>query len=150
MGAEHVHRSRPRLALRATRRGICHIAAGGSNLGTRIRSFQIALRCGKLLAADRYLDQSHAEFTRSCRTFGRGTMTGPVIGFAGMTHLGLNSAVASAERGFNVICFDSDPGRIAALNEGRLPVVEPELAGRVARLRGQLTFTAVAGLVETC
>src|SRR5260370_25845503 len=103
MGAEHVHRSRPRLALRATRRGICHFGAGGSNLGARIRSFQIALRCGKLLAADRYLDQSHAEFTRRCRTFGRGTMTGPAIGFAGMTHLPLNSAVASPEPRFNLV-----------------------------------------------
>src|SRR5260370_5171363 len=146
MGAEHVHRSRPRLALRATRRGICHIAAGGSNLGTRIRSFQIALRCGKLLAADRYVDQSHAEFTRRSRTFGRGTMTGPVIGFAGMTHLGLNSAVASAERGFNVICFDSDAGRIAALNEGRQPVVVPQLPGMFARHLAPLTVTADAGL----
>jgi UDPglucose 6-dehydrogenase len=77
-------------------------------------------------------------------------MTGPVIGFAGMTHLGLNSAVASAERGFNVICFDSDAGRIAALNEGRLPFVEPELPEMFARRHAQLTFTADAGLLKKC
>jgi UDPglucose 6-dehydrogenase len=77
-------------------------------------------------------------------------MTRPVIGFAGMTHLGLNSAVASAERGFEVICFDRDEARIAALNDGRLPVVEPELPEMFARRRAQLTFTADASVLKTC
>jgi UDPglucose 6-dehydrogenase len=77
-------------------------------------------------------------------------MTKPVIGFAGMTHLGLNSAVASAERGFDVICFDPDVARIAALNEGRLPVVEPELPEMFVRRRAQLTFTADASLLKKC
>lgn len=77
-------------------------------------------------------------------------MTKPVIGFAGMTHLGLNSTVATAERGFDVICFDPDAGRIAALNDGRLPVVEPDLPGMFARRRAQLTFTSDAGLLKKC
>jgi UDPglucose 6-dehydrogenase len=77
-------------------------------------------------------------------------MTRPVIGFAGMTHLGLNSAVASAERGFEVICFDGDEARIAALNDGRLPVVEPELPEMFARRRAQLTFTADASALKAC
>lgn len=77
-------------------------------------------------------------------------MTRPVIGFAGMTHLGLNSAVASAERGFDVICFDPDAERIGPLNEGKLPVVEPELPDMFARRRAQLTFTSDASLLQTC
>ncbi|WP_454645530.1 nucleotide sugar dehydrogenase [Bradyrhizobium liaoningense] len=77
-------------------------------------------------------------------------MTGLVIGFAGMTHLGLNSAVASAERGFDVICFDPDAGRIAALNEGQLPVVEPDLPEMFARRRARLTFTSDAGILKKC
>jgi UDPglucose 6-dehydrogenase len=77
-------------------------------------------------------------------------MTGLVIGFAGMTHLGLNSAVASAERGFDVICFDPDAGRIVALKEGRLPVVEPELPEMFARRRARLTFTSDAGRLKKC
>ena len=77
-------------------------------------------------------------------------MTRPVIGFAGMTHLGLNSAVASAERGFDVICFDPDAGRIAALNQGRLPVVEPELPEMFARSRVRLTFAADASVLKAC
>jgi UDPglucose 6-dehydrogenase len=74
----------------------------------------------------------------------------PVIGFAGMTHLGLNSAVASAERGFDVICFDPDPTRIDALNGGRFPVVEPGLPEMFGRRRPQLRFTADASLLKTC
>ncbi|MEH2483541.1 UDPglucose 6-dehydrogenase [Nitrobacteraceae bacterium AZCC 2146] len=77
-------------------------------------------------------------------------MTKPVIGFAGMTHLGLNSAVASAERGFDVICFDPDAGRIGALNDGKLPVVEPDLPEMFARRRAQLTFTSDASLLKKC
>jgi UDPglucose 6-dehydrogenase len=74
----------------------------------------------------------------------------PVIGFAGMTHLGLNSAVASAERGFDVICFDPDPARIAALNDGRLPVVEPDLPEMFGRRRAQLRFAADAEVLKAC
>ena len=46
----------------------------------------------------------------------------PVVGYAGMTHLGLNSAVAAAERGFAVVCFDSDRHCIAALAFGNSQV----------------------------
>lgn len=77
-------------------------------------------------------------------------MTKPVIGFAGMTHLGLNSAVASAERGFDVICFDSDAARIGPLDGGKLPVIEPDLPEMFARRRAQLTFTADATQLMAC
>ena len=77
-------------------------------------------------------------------------MSRPVIGFAGMTHLGLNSAVASAERGFEVICFDPDLARIDALNDGRLPVVTASDRGahcQGASRAGQFA-AASAGIVE--
>jgi UDPglucose 6-dehydrogenase len=74
----------------------------------------------------------------------------PVIGFAGMTHLGLNSAAASAERGFDVICFDPDLALVDALNADRLPVVEPDLPEMLQRRRAQLRFTADAGLLKAC
>jgi len=66
----------------------------------------------------------------------------PIIAYAGMTHLGLLSAVAAAERGFDVICFDPDQARIAPLQSGELPVVEPELPEARARNDKRLTFTA--------
>ena len=54
-------------------------------------------------------------------------MSQPVIGFAGMTHLGLNSAAAVASHGFGTVCFDPDKGAIERLRGGNLPVVEPGL-----------------------
>ena len=77
-------------------------------------------------------------------------MIRPLIGFAGMTHLGLNSAVASAERGFDVICFDPDARRVDPLNDGILPVVEPELPEMFARCRARLTFTMDAQKLNAC
>ena len=35
-------------------------------------------------------------------------MKRPVVGFAGMTHLGLVSAAAVASKGFETICYDTD------------------------------------------
>ena len=43
------------------------------------------------------------------------------IGYLGMTHLGLCSAAAAAERGFRVLAFDPDEKRIVALQGGTLP-----------------------------
>ena len=54
-------------------------------------------------------------------------MNGPVIGFAGLTHLGLVSAVGTASKGFNVIGYDADQVRVAAIAAGKLPVLEPGL-----------------------
>ena len=54
-------------------------------------------------------------------------MSGSIVGFAGMTYLGINSAAASAARGFDTVCFDADAALIARLASGALPVVEPEL-----------------------
>ena len=69
-------------------------------------------------------------------------MTGPVIGYVGMTHLGLNSAVAAADKGFEIVCYDPDPQRIAALNRRELPVVEPDLPQLLEKNAGRLRFTA--------
>ncbi|MFI4987215.1 MAG: nucleotide sugar dehydrogenase [Alphaproteobacteria bacterium] len=68
----------------------------------------------------------------------------PVIGYAGMTHLGLNSAVAAAERGFAVVAYDPDGRRIAQLARGEPTVVEPSLAGLMAKNAERLAFTSDA------
>jgi UDPglucose 6-dehydrogenase len=73
-----------------------------------------------------------------------------VIGYAGMTHLGLNSAVAAAARGFDVVCFDPDAARIAALDASELPVVEPQLPELFATHRQRLTFSAEAASMARC
>ena len=76
-------------------------------------------------------------------------MSRPVIGFAGMTHLGLVSSVASAEKGFKVICFDPDKEQIEALRRQDLPVLEPDLPELLSKNQERLTFTEnVDGLSE--
>ena len=55
-------------------------------------------------------------------------MSKPVIGFAGMTHLGINSAAAAAGRGCEAVCFDPIIALIAKLKSGQLPVLEPGLS----------------------
>ncbi|WP_028466554.1 UDP binding domain-containing protein [Nisaea denitrificans] len=69
-------------------------------------------------------------------------VTKPVIGFAGMTHLGLNSAVAVADLGFEVIGFAETGPEVDGLNRSELPVVEPDLPEMLAANRERLTFTA--------
>lgn len=68
-------------------------------------------------------------------------MTAPVIGFAGLTHLGLNMAAASAARGFEVVGYQGDPVVVDAINAGRLPVAEPDLDDMIAKNRERLSFT---------
>jgi UDPglucose 6-dehydrogenase len=59
-------------------------------------------------------------------------MKTPVIGFAGLSHLGLCSAVAAAARGFRTLGYDPDAQMVVAIAEGRMPVAEPDL-DRLAR-----------------
>lgn len=77
-------------------------------------------------------------------------MTAPVIGFAGMTHLGLVSGVSASEKGFSVICFDPDAARVAALGRRELPVSEPQLDELVAKNAKQLKFTSAATELSAC
>ncbi|MEI6986032.1 MAG: hypothetical protein WCK65_07885, partial [Rhodospirillaceae bacterium] len=74
----------------------------------------------------------------------------PTVGFVGMTHLGINSAVAGAERGFQMVCFDTDHQLIARLERGEMPVVEPDLDEMAARNRSRITFTADPARLSEC
>ncbi len=69
-------------------------------------------------------------------------MTGPVIGFAGLTHLGLVSAAAAAARGFRTLGYDADRRLIAALEAGEPPLAEPGLGELLAANRERLAFGA--------
>jgi UDPglucose 6-dehydrogenase len=77
-------------------------------------------------------------------------MSKPRIAFAGMTHLGLNSAVAVAEHGFPVVGFDPDAARVDPLAQGKLPVLEPGLPELFAKNRDRLSFTADAAALAGC
>ncbi|MDA1330197.1 MAG: nucleotide sugar dehydrogenase [Chloroflexi bacterium] len=73
-----------------------------------------------------------------------------MIGFAGMTHLGLVSGVAASEKGFKVVCFDPDASRTTALAQGRLPVSEPQLDDLVAKNKARLQFTSDPASLAAC
>jgi UDPglucose 6-dehydrogenase len=77
-------------------------------------------------------------------------MSKPVLGFAGMTHLGLVSGICAAEKGFKVICFDPNPALTALLASGELPVSEPGLPELLAKNKERLTFTPDSAALSTC
>ncbi len=77
-------------------------------------------------------------------------MTKPVIGYAGMTHLGLLSASAAAAQGFRTVAFDTDGALVKRLQNGALPVNEPGLPELIARSRSDLVFSADAGALGEC
>jgi UDPglucose 6-dehydrogenase len=72
------------------------------------------------------------------------------VGFAGMTHLGINSAVATAERGFDVLGYDADQRVITGLQNGKLPVVEPELDDLAKKNVSRMAFTSNLADLKSC
>jgi UDPglucose 6-dehydrogenase len=77
-------------------------------------------------------------------------MSRAVVGYAGMTHLGLVSAAAAAGRGFDVTAYDPDQALVARLERGEWPVVEPDLPELIASSRPRLTFTADSMALARC
>ena len=73
----------------------------------------------------------------------------PIVGFAGMTHLGIVSSAVIASRGFRTICVDDDANLIARLNRGELPVAEPELDDLV-RASTTLKYSSDLADLATC
>ena len=77
-------------------------------------------------------------------------MTSPVIGYAGMTHLGLNSAAAAAEKGFEIVCYDPDPHHIANLARNELSIVEPDLSELLKKNNSRIKLTADLQDLTSC
>lgn len=77
-------------------------------------------------------------------------MKSPVLGFAGLTHLGIVTAVASAARGFQVIGYHDDTQLIAALNRGELHVEEPQLNSLLAQHLARLLFISSPECLAEC
>ncbi len=65
----------------------------------------------------------------------------------GAGYVGLVSGVCFAELGSTVICVDNDPTKIAALENGRVPIFEPGLDDLLARhaKTGTVSFTSDIG-----
>ena len=77
-------------------------------------------------------------------------MRQPVIGFAGLTHLGLNSAVATATKEFSVIGYHNNLELVAQLNDGNPHVSEPLLPELMELHRKRLTFSAELSCLASC
>ena len=77
-------------------------------------------------------------------------MNRSVIGFAGMTHLGINSAAAAAGQGVEAVCFDTDAAVIARLKSGQLPVLEPGLPELLEQNKARVMYTAEVGDLKRC
>lgn len=77
-------------------------------------------------------------------------MSAPVVGFAGLTHLGLVSAAAAAARGFDVVGFDPDVARVQEIVAGRLPVLEPGLDALIGEHAARLAFRDDASALSAC
>lgn len=65
------------------------------------------------------------------------------IGYAGLTHLGLNYAVAGATKGFDIIGYDPNPARI---ND----VIEPGLPEALEANKAKLHFTDQISELRSC
>jgi UDPglucose 6-dehydrogenase len=74
----------------------------------------------------------------------------PVVGFAGLTHLGLCSAAAAAQRGFRVVACDRHAPLVEELRRGRAPVVEPGLAEAMREYSTRLAFSAALPDLGAC
>ncbi|AAO90224.1 nucleotide sugar dehydrogenase [Coxiella burnetii] len=65
-----------------------------------------------------------------------------VVGFYGMTHLGLVSAVAAASKGYQVIGYDPNEMLIAELKQKKYPIEEPQFPELMVDNADRLRFTA--------
>jgi UDPglucose 6-dehydrogenase len=63
------------------------------------------------------------------------------VGVVGAGYVGLVTGACLAHVGHRVVCVDKDEGRVAELNEGRVPIYEPGLEEMIARARKRLSFS---------
>ena len=63
------------------------------------------------------------------------------VGVIGAGYVGLVTGACLAHVGHRVTCVDKDEGRVAELNEGRVPFYEPGLEDMISRARKRLLFT---------
>jgi UDPglucose 6-dehydrogenase len=63
------------------------------------------------------------------------------VGVVGAGYVGLVTGACLAHVGHRVTCVDKDEGRVAELNEGRVPIYEPGLEAMISRARKRLLFT---------
>jgi UDPglucose 6-dehydrogenase len=73
-----------------------------------------------------------------------------MIGFAGLSHLGLNYGLAAAAKGFDVVAFDPDAALVGRLREGRFPIEEPGFRELHAAHASRIHYTTDPGELGKC
>ena len=73
-----------------------------------------------------------------------------LIGFIGMTHLGLNSAVVGANLGFKIVAYDENIEKIRALANGKTDLTEPELKDLLNINKKEILFTFEKEKLSLC
>lgn len=73
-----------------------------------------------------------------------------MIGFVGLSHLGLNYSLATAAKGFDVVGYDPDPALVSRCAAGDFPIEEPGFAELFATHRAQIRYTSAAQDLAQC
>jgi len=77
-------------------------------------------------------------------------MKQPLIGFAGMTHLGVNSLAGALARDFSVMGYDRNTDVIDGLRNGNAPVVEPDLTETLAEHAAKAEYSSDIDALSRC
>lgn len=77
-------------------------------------------------------------------------MTRPRVGFVGLSHLGINSLAAAAERGFLTLGFDADPQLVASLSLEKVHINEPSLNEMLHKNKSAIQFSSALEDLSSC
>lgn len=73
-----------------------------------------------------------------------------MIGFAGLSHLGIVSSIAAAAKGFQVVGYDPDQTLVSNISNGTLGLLEPGLPELLASVSSRIRFSADRGSLAAC
>src|ERR1700704_4712282 len=73
-----------------------------------------------------------------------------MIGFGGLSHLGLNYSLATAAKGFDVVAYDPDSALTARCAAGEFPIEEPGLSELFAQHRTRIRYTSDETTLAEC
>ena len=72
------------------------------------------------------------------------------IGYVGLTHLGINYAIASAMKGFKIVCFDDNSDIISTLKKKKIPFYEKNTEKNLKKNFNQFKFTNKIADLKNC
>jgi UDPglucose 6-dehydrogenase len=73
-----------------------------------------------------------------------------MIGFVGLSHLGLNYSLATAAKGFDVVAYDPDASVTARCAVGEFPIEEPGFGELFAQHRDRIRYTSDETALAEC